>query len=410
MEEGNCWSVYVHINKTNGKRYFGITSSTPRNRWRYGYGYSGCRYFNFAIEKYGWDGFEHKVLASGLSKEQAEYTERLLIDVYQTTDRNYGYNIQPGGNVKPLSPEGLQSMREALSGENAHNATPVVVFDLSGKKVAEFSTIRAAELHYNAKCLHQHIFSRHGTRAGHIFRLKSDVGGAEHLSEEDVADALSKKYSNGIGARVRAVTVFDAITGERLGDFPTIKSASEKYNADLPDVLSGRTQASNGVTARYTSECVGVEVLPPSEIAPRPVDHGEKEVFKFDLDQNFIRSYSSLREAANDTGCSYKALSLCLRGKTRSCGEHLWSYSRNEVPQKATKTWETRREKGIKCGTPVDKIDLETGEVLETYQSIGLAARDAKTYISSITQVINHVGNHVSAGGFGWKRHDEGRG
>lgn len=410
MEKGNVWSVYVHINKTNGKLYFGITSSKPRVRWRYGYGYSGCRYFNYAIEKYGWDGFEHKVLATGLTQYEAEYVETYLIREFKTTDRSRGYNIAPGGKVKTLSPEGMESMRAANSGDNAPNATPVVVFDLSGKKVAEFGTIHAAELHYNAKCLHQHIFSRHGTRAGHIFRLKSDVGDAEFLSEEEVADALAVKYSNGIAARVRAVTVFDFATGKRLGDFPTIKSASEKYNADLPDVLSGRTQASNGVTARYTSECVGVEVLPPSEIAPRPVDRGEKEVFKFDLDQNFIRSYSSLREAANDTGCSYKALSLCLRGKTRSCGEHLWSYSRNEVPQKATKTWETRREKGIKCGTPVDKIDIETGEVLQTYPSIGLAAKDAKTYISSITQVINHVGNHVSAGGFGWKRHDEGRG
>lgn len=410
MREGNVWSVYVHTNKTNGKRYFGITSMKPRDRWRYGYGYGGCRYFHYAIEKYGWDGFDHEILATGLTQREAEFIEQFYIEVCKTRDRRYGYNIAPGGNVKTLSPEGLESMRAALSGANAPNATPVVAFDLAGKKVAEFSTIHEAELHFNAKCLHEHIFSRHGTRAKHIIRLKSDVGDAEFLSEEEVADALAVKYSNGIAARVHAVVVFDAVTGERLGDFPTVKSAGEHFGTYFDKILCGQVQTQKGLTAKYAEDCVGVERLSDDEIKSLRVNHGEKEVFKFDLDQNFIRSYSSLHEAANDIGGSVNAISLCLCGKTKSSGGYLWSYSRSVVPAKTNTIWEARRKNGSKTGTPVDKIDLETGKVLQTYPSIGLAAKDAKTYITSITEVINHVGNHVSAGGFGWKRHDEGRG
>lgn len=35
----NKWTVYVHINKVNGKRYVGITSLDVNDRWRNGDGY-----------------------------------------------------------------------------------------------------------------------------------------------------------------------------------------------------------------------------------------------------------------------------------------------------------------------------------------------------------------------------------
>lgn len=62
-----------------------------------GKGYPEHVRFGRAIQKYGWDGFEHKVLIRGLQKSEAECLERYLISILNTQDERYGYNITSGG-------------------------------------------------------------------------------------------------------------------------------------------------------------------------------------------------------------------------------------------------------------------------------------------------------------------------
>ena len=94
----NEYLVYKHTNKANGKVYIGITKQTAERRWQRGAGYKGT-YFGCAIAKYGWDGFDHEVLFSGLSKEDACAIERELIRQHCSNDREKGYNISSGGET-----------------------------------------------------------------------------------------------------------------------------------------------------------------------------------------------------------------------------------------------------------------------------------------------------------------------
>ena len=89
--------IYCIINEINGKKYIGITKYKPEDRWQNGYGYKKQIFFK-AIKKYGWDGFEHKVLFENLSKEEACNKEIELIALYKTNDKKYGYNISRGGD------------------------------------------------------------------------------------------------------------------------------------------------------------------------------------------------------------------------------------------------------------------------------------------------------------------------
>lgn len=89
--------VYCHVNKINGKRYVGITSQLPAQRW----GPNGCKYcnqyFSAAIQKYGWDNFEHNILFTDLTEAEAKALERKLILDWNLTDPTIGYNITLGG-------------------------------------------------------------------------------------------------------------------------------------------------------------------------------------------------------------------------------------------------------------------------------------------------------------------------
>ena len=86
------WTVYAHISP-NGKMYVGITSQKPEYRWRDGLnGYRENEHFCNAIRKYGWENFQHEIIASGLTVEEASNMEKLLISKLDLTNREKGYN------------------------------------------------------------------------------------------------------------------------------------------------------------------------------------------------------------------------------------------------------------------------------------------------------------------------------
>lgn len=112
MNHNYC--IYKHTNKTNGKVYIGMTNNYHR-RWRN----NGIEYqpkdgrqsrFWGAIQKYGWNGFTHEILKDGLSQREAEQQEIETIALYDSTNRNKGYNISKGGNggkIYAVHPRGM---------------------------------------------------------------------------------------------------------------------------------------------------------------------------------------------------------------------------------------------------------------------------------------------------------------
>lgn len=92
------YCVYKHTSP-NGKVYIGVTKNKPEERWRNGNGYKRHPHFYNAICKYGWDKFQHEVLAENLSYNEASEMEVDLIATCNASNREHGYNLRLGGNM-----------------------------------------------------------------------------------------------------------------------------------------------------------------------------------------------------------------------------------------------------------------------------------------------------------------------
>lgn len=115
--------VYEHVSK-DGKRYIGITSQILRKRWRNGEGYKNNIHFYHAIQKYGWNTFEHNILYENVSEDEAKAYEMLLIERYNTRDPKFGYNVTRGGDTrKPCSDETKAKLSERLRGKTKSEET-----------------------------------------------------------------------------------------------------------------------------------------------------------------------------------------------------------------------------------------------------------------------------------------------
>ena len=116
------YMVYKHT-FPNGKVYIGMTCQTnPNRRWDQGRGYKTQELMGRAIEKYGWENVTHEIIATGLTKADAERLEINLITEFKSNDPRHGYNIDNGGNCTGThSEETKRRIGDAQKGDKNHN-------------------------------------------------------------------------------------------------------------------------------------------------------------------------------------------------------------------------------------------------------------------------------------------------
>lgn len=116
--------IYCAINKVNQKRYIGQTIQELKERIKKHISTDCCPYFHHAIEKYGIESFEWKIIDKGSSYEELDQKERFWIAFFQSNNSFYGYNLteggQNGGNLI-LTKERLREVRSKWIKKNGSN-------------------------------------------------------------------------------------------------------------------------------------------------------------------------------------------------------------------------------------------------------------------------------------------------
>lgn len=114
------YTVYMHISKTTGKKYIGITCQNPWTR-RFngnGSGYKNCVHFWNAINKYGWNDFDHVILETCETEKEAMRLERKYIKQFKSNDAAFGYNIKEGGEHQEYPEEICKRISDARKGKH----------------------------------------------------------------------------------------------------------------------------------------------------------------------------------------------------------------------------------------------------------------------------------------------------
>ena len=110
-------SIYVIYKHTSpsGKSYIGQTKHYETRMIQH-QRRTGCRAFHAAITKYGWDNFVHEIICEGLTIDEANECEELMISEHTTLSPN-GYNLHSGGLNRKPSEETLLKLK-------SHTKTP----------------------------------------------------------------------------------------------------------------------------------------------------------------------------------------------------------------------------------------------------------------------------------------------
>lgn len=293
--------IYAHVNKINGKIYIGQTSCTnPNDRWVSGKGYKGSTHFFNAIQKYGWDNFEHIILFTNLSLDMANIIEIELIKKYKSTDSKYGYNIEFGGRNSLLSEETKKKISKACIGRKLSEETRLKISKATsgennpyfGKHHSAETRKKMSENHWDCSGKNHYLFGKHIPEETKQKLREANLGEnnywyGKHRSEES-KDKVRQKI---LGIKRSEET----------------KQKIKNNHADF----SGKNHPRYGKhLSSETKEKLSISCSTP--------------VNMYDLDDNYIKKFYGMSEAQRETRANYMGISRCCSGKQKTCGGYKW--------------------------------------------------------------------------------------
>ena len=173
------YTLYYH-KFPNGKMYFGQTCQDVEKRWgKNGSCYKKQKLLYKAIQKYGWDNIDHRIISTGLDKDEVDFQEMFYISAYRTNEPEFGYNITSGGEGqgRKLSEETKKKLSEAKKGEN---------HPMYGKHLSEEHKRKISESKIG--CI--------GPNKGRIFSDEHRIHISESLKGRKLSDETKEKFKN----------------------------------------------------------------------------------------------------------------------------------------------------------------------------------------------------------------------
>ena len=359
-ENEKIYKVYKHTlpkvvsGKNNDKVYIGITLQKVEYRWRNGDGYKLQTYFYNAIQKYGWNNFLHEVLFDSLSKEEAEQKEKELISFYNSTNPEFGYNIQSGGYSSEC-------------------------------KYLEKSVI----------CIETKI----------IYKSATDASRKLSISNATISSCCRGENKEAGGLHWMFADEYDDDKALLWLENAKSKKCTEVYCIDTGKTYSSIRDASldTGIGANIISSCCSGELTHAGNLMWLYLDDVTEENINYMINQMKKRDneklsrrvicletkevYKSPNDAQDKTGINRNHIRECCQGNGATAQGYHWMYLSDYTEESAKKV--LNRPKNIKA----KKVRcVNTGII---YDSVRTAALDNGTNHTSISQCCKGKGTYA---------------
>ena len=361
------YKIYMHKNKVNGKVYIGQTYTSLQHRFgKDGCRYSGCPIFWNAIQKYGWDNFEHIILEEGINnKKEANEKEKYYIALYNSTNGDFGYNIQIGGceqtklsiKVFQYSLEGefikeynsiadasrdcdiangkisdcckgnrksaggymwsYEKVNKLASYKRKSKSKPVYQYSLDGNFIRKYNTVIEAskDINCNPSKINSCCNLTCKTSGGYQWRY-------EYFDSIDEIKSVTRAQMND-----NKIVQIDKL-GNIVREFSSTKEASLLYEDSnkayhtIKACLSNNAKSAYGYIWIYKSDLDSFNINNYIQYSPHM-----KEIEQYDLDMNYLRTFKSISDASKEVNGATGNISRCCLGEYKTAYGYIWKYA-----------------------------------------------------------------------------------
>ena len=207
--------------------------------------------------------------------------------------------------------------------------------------------------------------------------------------------------------RVKKILQYD-LDGNLLKIWDSVKDASKELNIEISSLSNAASCTGKKTCCGFQWSWVGEDKTYRQKIKPiktakqRIVEAKYKSVIEYDLNGNFIKEWSSIKEASQTLKISHTHISACCLGKRTTAGKFQWKYKGDEqriIKNIGSSDFRIRKARS----KPVLQYSLN-GEFIKEWETLTSAEKELK--ISGISLCAN--GKILTAGESQWKFKEDG--
>ena len=285
----------------NNKVYIG---QTYKGSGRYGntIKYSGTLVGN-AMKKY--PNYEKEILEY-CPFNDVDQREKYYISVYDSMNRDKGYNRESGGN---LHKEASEDLKKELSLIHTNlQVTKIEQYDLEDNFIKEWESIKDASntLNINRESISKALHGNKKTAGGYKWKLKE----------------VYSPYNS------RTISQYD-LEGNFIRDWNSTHEAEEELKIKtILNALNGRNKTAGGFQWKYKNDNKKIEAYKTNRI------YNGRHIYQYSLDGEFIKEWESYLQASKELGVPHQHILRVLKGERKMTGGFLFSYEKKENIEK----------------------------------------------------------------------------